>query len=107
MESVTCIFCKVVQGDLPAEVVYEDEHILAFKDLYPKASVHVLVIPKRHIVSLAHVTPEDAEVLAHLTLKLKDIAHSLGLAEGFQTKVHTGTKGGQEVFHLHYHILGG
>ena len=101
-----CIFCKIVSGELPCDKVYEDGQILAFKDLYPKAPVHVLVIPKQHVVSLAHLDTEHAEVIRHLTFKLTDIAQICGLREGFKTQINTGVKGGQEVFHLHYHIMG-
>ena len=101
-----CIFCQIVAGELPCDKVYEDEHIVAFKDLYPKAPVHVLVIPKQHIISLAHLEPKHAGVISHLTSKLADIAKICGLPEGFKTQVNTGAKGGQEVFHLHYHIMG-
>lgn len=103
---MTCIFCKIVAGEIPAKKVYEDELILVFHDLHPKAPVHVLVIPKLHIESLAHLTPLHQDIVAHLTLKLKDIAALLGLHHGFRIAVNTGKDGGQEVFHLHYHLLG-
>lgn len=102
-----CLFCKIAAKKLDATVVYEDNEFLAFKDLYPKAPVHILVIPKKHIHSLAHSQPEDAELLGRLTLKLQDIAHDAGLTSGFRTIVNTGKGGGQEIDHVHYHILGG
>lgn len=101
-----CIFCKIAQGKLPCDKVYEDEHIIAFKDLYPKAPVHVLVIPKTHVVNFLDLNESHQALMGHLTCKLPEIAGSLGLDEGFKTQINTGKKGGQEVFHLHYHILG-
>lgn len=102
-----CLFCKIIAGEIPSDKVYEDEYLYAFKDIYPKAQVHVLVIPKQHIESLAALTDEDAALMGHLTLALPKIAAALGLAEGFRTIINTGRGGGQEVFHLHAHILGG
>lgn len=102
-----CIFCQIVAGEIPCNKVYEDEHILAFHDIAPKAKVHVLVIPKKHITSLAHLSAEDAELMAHLTLMLPKLAQQLGLHDGFRTIINTGKGGGQEVDHIHYHILGG
>jgi len=101
-----CLFCKIIAGDIPADKVYEDEALLAFKDIAPKAPVHVLVIPKQHIASLSELSEGDTAIISHLTLKLKDIAHSLGLERGFRVVINTDEFGGQEVPHLHYHILG-
>ena len=101
-----CIFCKIADGDLPADKIYEDAEFIAFKDLYPKASVHVLVIPKKHIASLVEQTSEDIELMGRLTALLPKIAKACGL-KGFRTIINTGPEGGQEVFHLHYHVLGG
>ncbi len=102
-----CIFCQIVAGKLPVDKVYEDEHILAFHDIAPKAPVHVLVIPKQHVASLAEISEADRDWVAHLALTLPKIAEKCGLHQGFRTIVNTGPGGGQEVFHLHYHILGG
>lgn len=102
-----CLFCKIANKKLDSSIVYEDDNFLAFKDLYPKAPVHILVIPKKHIHSLAHAEDEDAELLGKLTLKLKAIAYEAGLTSGFRTIVNTGKGGGQEIDHVHYHILGG
>lgn len=102
-----CIFCKIVAGEIPSKRVYEDEHLIAFHDIHPKAPVHVLVIPRKHIDSLAEATAADAALLGHATLTLPKIARELGLDQGFRTIVNTGPGGGQEVYHLHYHILGG
>ena len=101
-----CLFCKIVAGEIPSDKVFEDDHIIVFKDIFPKADVHLLVVPKIHIESLAHLAEEHADLMAHITLKLKDIAAEAGL-KGFRTIVNTGVEGGQEVMHIHYHILGG
>lgn len=103
---MSCIFCKIVQGEIPAQKVFENDNFIVFHDLYPKAPVHVLVIPKKHIESLAHLTAEDAPLMGELTLLLKDLADTLNLTEGFKIAVNTGKGGGQEVFHLHYHLTG-
>jgi histidine triad (HIT) family protein len=102
-----CLFCKIVAGDIPSEKVYEDDLIYAFKDIYPKAEVHVLVIPKAHITSLDDLNEEHNSLMAHMMLKLQDIAKEQGLTTGFRTIINTGPGGGQEVGHLHLHILGG
>lgn len=102
-----CIFCKIVAGEIPATKVYEDEYCLAFKDIAPKAPVHVLLIPKQHIVSLAEIGPEHQSLMAHMLLTLGKVAQQLGLEDGFRTIANTGPGGGQEVDHLHFHILGG
>ena len=101
-----CIFCKIAKGDIPSNKVYEDDQILAFRDLDPQAPVHVLVIPKKHLDSLNAATEEDAALLSHILLKVKDIAASEGLENGYRTVINTGDDGGQTVKHLHVHILG-
>lgn len=102
-----CIFCKIVRGDIPAARVYEDDDILAFKDIHPLRPVHVLVIPKKHISSLAHATPEDALVLGKILTKANEIAVAQGSPDGFRLIINTGRVGQQEVPHIHAHILGG
>lgn len=102
-----CIFCKIVAGKIPAKKVYEDDEILAFHDINPAAPVHVLVIPKQHVESLAVCGQAQAEMLGKLFVKVGQIAEGLGLENGFRTIVNTGRVGGQEVYHLHVHILGG
>jgi len=101
-----CLFCKIINKKIPAEIIYEDENLLAFKDIHPKAPVHILIIPKKHINSLAHLAEIDLELMGILTLRLKDIAKSQGLNKGFKIMINTGKAGGQEVDHLHYHLLG-
>ena len=104
-----CIFCKIVNGDIPADIVYEDEAILAFRDLAPQAPVHVLIIPKEHIDSLDGV--EDSaghrELFGRLLSKARDIAASLGLENGYRLVNNCGEDGLQTVRHVHFHLLGG
>jgi histidine triad (HIT) family protein len=102
-----CLFCKIVDGKIPAAKVYEDDEILAFKDINPLRPVHILVIPKRHISSLASATPDDIPVLGRLLAKANEIAVSQGSADGFRVIINTGRVGQQEVPHLHAHIVGG
>ncbi len=102
-----CLFCKMVAGEVPADVVYEDENILVFKDIYPKAEVHLLMIPKQHTESLATLTESEDAVMAKMLRTLPIIAEEQGLESGFRTIINTGAGGGQVVFHLHMHLLGG
>ena len=102
-----CVFCKIVRGEIPSNKVYEDDDILAFQDINPARPVHVLVIPKKHLTSLATVTPEDAGVLGKMLAKANEIAVSQGSTDGFRVIVNSGRVGGQEVAHLHLHIVGG
>ncbi len=102
-----CLFCKIVEGKIPAQKVYEDDDILAFKDIYPQRPVHVLVIPKKHITSLATAGAEDAAVLGKMLAKANEIAKEQGSPNGFRVIINTGEVGQQEVPHLHMHIVGG
>ena len=103
-----CIFCKIVSGDIPSNKVYEDDKILAFRDLNPEAPEHVLVIPKAHIASLKEANETHLELLGYIQLKIAEIANTLGISEsGFRLVANTGDEGGQTVHHLHYHLLGG
>ncbi len=101
-----CLFCKIITGQIPCKKIYEDDQFLAFEDIHPKAPVHALIIPKKHITSLAHLQEQDRLLMGDLTLLLPQLARQLQLKQGFRTQVHTGAGGGQEVFHLHYHLLG-
>lgn len=101
-----CIFCDILAGHKPCRKVYEDEHVLAFHDIRPSAPVHVLVIPRKHIATLLDLTPDDQTLMGHLSVTLPVIARQLGLERGFKLHVNTGRAGGQEVFHVHYHLLG-
>lgn len=102
-----CLFCKIINTEIPADIVYQDDKILVFKDISPKAEVHLLMIPKQHIESLAQLEPSDNDLIAYMMLKLPVLAQQQGLKEGFRTIINTGKGGGQEVFHLHIHLLGG
>lgn len=102
------IFSKIINKEIPATIVYEDDVCLAFKDIQPQAPVHVLLIPKKFIESMAKVTPEDEKILGHMMMKVSAIAESLGLSkDGYRVVVNTNQNGGQSVYHLHIHILGG
>ncbi len=101
-----CIFCKIIDKQIPASVVYEDDEMLCFKDINPAAPVHLLLIPKVHFDSLAHAQPEHEALLGKLMMKVPEIAKTAGLHNGFKTQINTGKGGGQEVFHLHIHIMG-
>lgn len=103
-----CLFCKIVAGEIPSDRVYEDDEFLAFKDIHPKAATHVLIIPKKHIPSLADVTPEDEAMLGRLFHRVAFLARQLGVAEkGYKVVVNVREHGGQIVPHIHVHILGG
>ncbi|GAB7386271.1 histidine triad nucleotide-binding protein [Bacillaceae bacterium] len=103
-----CIFCKIVKGEVPSKKVYEDEHVLAFHDINPIAPIHVLAIPKKHIVSVLDINEEDKELIGHLHLALQKVAKELGVDKsGFRVITNTGPHGQQTVFHLHYHLIGG
>ncbi len=103
-----CIFCQIIQGTIPTKKIYEDDDVLAFDDINPQASVHVLVIPKRHIVSLADIQDSDAALLGQLIVVCSRIAKNKGIVEGgYRVVANTGQGAGQTVFHLHWHVLGG
>jgi histidine triad (HIT) family protein len=101
-----CIFCRIAAGEIPARKVFEDEHFVAFHDLHPKAAVHLLVIPRKHITSLAELPPGDEGLMGQMMRLLPQLARDQGL-DGFRTIINTGRSGGQEIFHLHIHLLGG
>lgn len=102
-----CIFCKIAQGDIPAKKVYEDEDIVAFPDIQPQRPVHILVVPKKHIESLAAVRPGDEVLLGRMLAVANRIATEQGSPDGFRVIINTGPIGGQEVMHLHMHVVGG
>ncbi|MEN9543499.1 MAG: hypothetical protein RLZZ598_332 [Pseudomonadota bacterium] len=103
----SCIFCKIVAGQIPAKKVFEDEQLLAFHDIAPWAPVHVLIIPKRHIVSLAEIGEEHAELMGRMMVLAPRLMRELGVNNGFRTLINTGKDGLQEVMHLHMHVIGG
>ena len=103
----TCIFCKIVAGQIPCRKAYEDDELLAFHDINPWAPVHVLVIPKQHIATLAEVGPEHDALLGRMLGLAPRLMRKLGVTGGFRTVINTGPDGGQEVYHLHMHVMGG
>lgn len=102
-----CIFCKIAAGTIPAKLLFQDEEVIAFADIHPQAPVHVLIVPRRHIVSLAQAAKSDNELLAHLYGTVADLGRTLKLDHGYRTVINTGPDGGQTVEHLHIHLLGG
>ena len=102
-----CIFCKIVNGDIPSNKVYEDDTVLAFHDIAPQMPVHVIVIPKMHIASATEVNEENSAVIGHIFEVIPKIAKDLGLDNGFRIINNCGKDGGQTVGHIHFHILGG
>ncbi|MGD2138759.1 MAG: histidine triad nucleotide-binding protein [Burkholderiales bacterium] len=107
MSERDCIFCKIVRGEIPSSKVYEDDEIFAFHDINPAAPVHFMIIPKKHIASLADVQDGDRDVLGRIMLMAGRLAKEQGSTDGFRTVVNTGRVGRQDVYHLHVHILGG
>ena len=104
---MNCLFCKIVSGEIPAQKLHEDDSCIAFSDIHPQAPVHLLVIPKQHIASLAQATATDKDLLGHITLVAAELAAKQNLTKGFRIVVNTGEEGGQTVDHLHLHVLGG
>ncbi len=103
-----CVFCRIVAGESPAEIEYDDEEVLAFKDLYPKAPIHLLIIPKRHIESIARLELEDEAVVGHCVRVARLLAERLGYGErGYRVSSNTGPEGDQVVYHLHFHLTAG
>lgn len=104
--SADCIFCKIVNGDIPSNKIYEDDDVIAFHDINPIAKVHFLIVPKIHVESLASCEVQHQALLGKLLLLAPKLAKEQGLA-GFRTMINTGREGGQEVFHIHLHVFGG
>ena len=102
-----CLFCKIIAGEIPSTKVYEDETVLAFRDIAPQAPTHILVIPKAHIGSVAEITAENSGVVAHIFEVIPAIAKAEGLENGYRVVSNYGEDAGQTVHHLHFHILGG
>ena len=103
-----CIFCKIINGQVPSEKVYEDDEILAFKDIQPAAPIHVLIIPKKHIATLMDIEEEDSSLMGKIIQTAKKIAKQLGIEEkGFRLIANCGPDSGQEVMHIHFHLLAG
>lgn len=102
-----CLFCKIIRGEIPSSKVYEDDKMLVFKDIEPKAKVHLLAIPKNHFKLLSEMDEEQAETLKYILEKIPEIALANGLKNGYRLIINQGDDAGQTVFHLHVHILGG
>jgi histidine triad (HIT) family protein len=107
MSDPDCIFCKIVDGRIPSKKVFENDELLAFHDIHPWAPVHVLIIPKAHVASLAEVNDEHAPVLGRMLALAPKLMKQLGVTNGFRSVINTGADGGQEVYHLHLHAYGG
>ena len=101
----SCLFCRIVRGEIPAKIVHQDEHVVAFRDIDPKAPTHILVIPTEHVASLDEA--KDPAQVGRLMLAAAEIARSEGITDGYRTVVNTGAGAGQTVFHVHLHLLGG
>ncbi len=102
-----CIFCKIVAGEIPSDQVYSDDKVIVFKDISPKAPVHLLIIPREHIESLQDLQDHHQDLMGQMMLLLPKLAKQQGLDGGFRTVINTGADGGQVVYHLHIHLLGG
>jgi histidine triad (HIT) family protein len=103
-----CIFCKIIAGEIPSTQVYRDEQVIAFRDINPVSPTHVLIIPNKHIASVNELKSDDEQLMGHLFTVAKEIAVQEGVAEsGYRLIINTGPDGGQEVFHIHLHLLGG
>ncbi len=108
MPETSCLFCRIVARESPAEIEYEDDRVVAFRDIYPKAPTHLLIVPKRHIESVATLREEDLELVGHCFMTARRIGESKGVAErGYRVNVNCGPEGGQVVYHLHFHFLAG
>jgi len=101
------IFGKIIRREIPAQIVYEDDQCLAFRDINPQAPVHVLIIPKRAIAQIEQIAPEDAALVGHLVWAATEVARREGLTEGYRLVINNGPQGGQTVYHLHLHLMGG
>ncbi|NJO15227.1 MAG: histidine triad nucleotide-binding protein [Thioploca sp.] len=107
MKDPECLFCKIIAGEIPSAQVYSNEQIVVFKDINPKAAVHLLMVPREHIISLNELETQHDNLIAYMMRTLPIIAKQQGLNRGFRTVINTGAGGGQIVFHLHIHLLGG
>lgn len=103
-----CLFCRIASGEIPANLLYQDEHVLAFDDINPQAPIHKIIIPREHIATLNELTPDNANIISHLMLTATQLAKQLQIAEkGYRVLMNCNMNGGQTVFHLHAHLLGG
>lgn len=102
-----CIFCRIARGEAPANILYQDDDVTAFRDLHPQAPVHILIVPNRHVAGVAQVEPEDAALLGKLFVVARQLAEREKIVNGYRLVVNNGPQAGQSVFHLHVHLLGG
>jgi histidine triad (HIT) family protein len=103
-----CLFCKIVSGDIPGDIVFQDDEIVAFNDINPQAPVHILIIPKKHIATHNDLSDDDAQLIGSLLLKIKNIAQGIDqLSKGYRIVTNCDSESGQSVFHVHFHLLGG
>lgn len=102
-----CIFCKIINGELPSKIEYEDKDLIVFQNINPVAPTHVLIVPKKHMVNLSEVSDSDQEVLGKMLLIAKKMSVKLGISDAFRVAVANGENAGQSVFHLHFHLTGG
>ena len=102
-----CIFCKIIKGEIPSKIVHKEEDFIVFHDINPKAPVHVLIVPVKHIESLRRIEEKDGRMITRLMLSIRKIAEKLGITDGYKVVINNGPSSGQIVFHLHIHLLGG
>ena len=103
-----CIFCKIINNEIAAKIIYQDEKVIAFDDLSPKAPIHKLIVPRQHIATLNDLNPDDKELMGHMLYVAKELAGQLKIAQpGYRTLINCNTNGGQAVYHIHLHLLGG
>lgn len=106
--SIDCLFCRIISQEIPSDIVYEDDLVLAFRDINPQAPVHILVIPKKHIPTIADLEDSDKELMGHIHLVIRDLAEKEGIAEkGYRVVANCRESAAQSVFHVHFHLLGG
>ena len=105
--SEDCLFCKIAEGQIPADKVYEDDRIIAFRDISPQAPLHALIVPRKHIATLNDADEQDGDLFGHILLTAKRIAGEQGVETGYRVVANCGAPAGQSVFHIHFHVLGG
>ena len=107
MSADSCIFCRIIRGELPANKVFEDDAMLAFHDIHPSAPVHFMVVPKEHVASMADLAPRHVETMGRIMIRIPELARAEGLTDGWRTIINTGRVGRQDVYHIHIHVIGG
>ena len=105
---MACVFCEIIEHKRPAQIVYQDDQVTAFRDAFPRSPVHVLLVPNKHIATLQDLTIEHEALMGHLVKTIRDVAEGEGIGErGYRVAVRVGAEGGQEIYHVHFHIMGG